>query len=44
MTQAEAYEAICYYTLSLGDVDFIHQHVVDAFAARPRPKVASLLA
>lgn len=34
MTQAEAYEAICYYTLSLGDVDFIHQHVVDAFAAQ----------
>jgi hypothetical protein len=34
MTEAEAYEAICYHTLSLGDADFIHQHVVDAFAAQ----------
>lgn len=34
MTEAEAYEAICYDTLSLGDAEFIHQHVVDAFAAQ----------
>ena len=30
----EAYDQICYYTLSLQDEDFIHQHVVDAFAAQ----------
>ena len=30
----EAYNEICYYTLSLGDPSFIHQHVVDAFAAQ----------
>ncbi|MEO6654994.1 MAG: DUF5946 family protein [Pyrinomonadaceae bacterium] len=30
----EAYDEICYYTLSRGDAEFIHQHVVDAFAAQ----------
>ena len=30
----DAYHEICYYTLSLGDREFIHQHVVDAFAAQ----------
>lgn len=29
-----AYEALCFYTLSLGDAAFIHQHVVDAYAAQ----------
>ena len=30
----EAYDEICYYTLSRGDAEFIHQYVVDAFAAQ----------
>lgn len=30
----EAYEALCFYTLSVGDAAFIHQHVVDAYAAQ----------
>src|SRR5438132_10744976 len=30
----EAYNELCCYTLSLGDPAFIHQHVVDAFAAQ----------
>jgi hypothetical protein len=34
LTAEEAYEQICYYTLSLQDEDFIHQHVVDAYAAQ----------
>jgi hypothetical protein len=29
-----AYEELAAYTLTLGDVAFIHQHVVDAFAAQ----------
>lgn len=29
-----AYEELCCYTLTLGDAAFIHQHVVDAFAAQ----------
>ena len=29
-----AYHHVCAYTLTLGDPDFIHQHVVDAFAAQ----------
>ncbi len=29
-----AYDEICAYTLSLGDKEFIHQHVVDAYAAQ----------
>ncbi len=29
-----AYDALCAYTLSLGDEGFIHQYVVDAFAAQ----------
>jgi hypothetical protein len=29
-----AYDEVCGYTLSLRDADFIHQHVVDAFAAQ----------
>lgn len=29
-----AYHEICAYTLTLGDGDFLHQHVVDAFAAQ----------
>ena len=30
----QAYDALCCYTLSLGDEEFLHQHVVDAFAAQ----------
>ncbi len=30
----EAYENLCYYTLAQRDPAFIHQHVVDAFAAQ----------
>jgi hypothetical protein len=29
-----AYDELCAYTLSLGDPEFIHQHVVDAQAAQ----------
>jgi hypothetical protein len=29
-----AYETLCAYTLSRGDQEFIHQYVVDAFAAQ----------
>ena len=28
------FHELCYYTLALGDPAFIHQHVVDAFAAQ----------
>ncbi len=34
MTQREAYDELCAYTLTRGDATFIHQHVVDAFAAQ----------
>jgi hypothetical protein len=30
----DAYDELCAYTLSSGDPAFIHQHVVDAFAAQ----------
>ena len=30
----ESYDALCCYTLQHGDATFIHQHVVDAFAAQ----------
>jgi hypothetical protein len=30
----DAYHELCGYTLTLGDPAFIHQHVVDAFAAQ----------
>ncbi len=33
-TQKEAYDELCAYTLTHGDPKFIHQHVVDAFAAQ----------
>jgi hypothetical protein len=33
-TEREAYEALQFYTLALGDPDFLHQHVVDAWAAQ----------
>jgi hypothetical protein len=32
--EREAYHALCAYTLTRGDPAFIHQHVVDAFAAQ----------
>lgn len=34
MTEQEAYDEVRYYSLSLGDPEFIHQHVVDAFTAQ----------
>ena len=34
MTAQEQYEELSFYTLSLQDEDFIHQHVVDAYAAQ----------
>jgi len=34
MFENDAYEELCAYTLTLGDSAFIHQHVVDAFAAQ----------
>jgi hypothetical protein len=30
----ESYDELCCYTLERGDATFIHQHVVDAFAAQ----------
>jgi hypothetical protein len=30
----ETYNELCCYTLAHGDASFIHQHVVDAFAAQ----------
>lgn len=33
-TEREAYDELCAYTLTHGDPEFIHQHVVDAFAAQ----------
>src|SRR5438093_13058923 len=32
--EQEAYHELCGYTLTRGDMTFIHQHVVDAFAAQ----------
>lgn len=34
MNEQEAYEEICAYTLTKGDPEFIHQHVVDAYTAQ----------
>ncbi len=35
MSDAESdFHKLCYYTLAHGDPSFIHQHVVDAFAAQ----------
>jgi hypothetical protein len=33
-SEQQAYHELCYYTLAHGDPSFIHQHVVDAFAAQ----------
>jgi len=33
-SEREAYEALQFYTLALGDSDFLHQHIVDAWAAQ----------
>ena len=33
-TERDAYHELCAYTLTRGDRKFIHQHVVDAFAAQ----------
>jgi len=32
--EQEMYNELVYYTLSLGDEEFIHQHIVDAFGAQ----------
>ena len=34
MSEQDAYHEVCAYTLTHGDAEFIHQHVVDAFAAQ----------
>src|SRR6478736_2672756 len=34
MTPQDSFNELCYYTLAHGDPSFIHQHVVDAFAAQ----------
>lgn len=34
MTEQQAFDELCAYTLGLRDRSFIHQHVVDAFAAQ----------
>lgn len=34
MTELDAYHELCGYTLTHGDPAFIHQHVVDAYAAQ----------
>ncbi len=33
-SERDAYDELCYYTLAHGDPSFIHQHVVNAFAAQ----------
>lgn len=33
-SEEESYQSLCAYTLTRGDPGFIHQHVVDAFAAQ----------
>jgi hypothetical protein len=34
MSERASYEELCCYSLSRGDAAFVHQHVVDAFAAQ----------
>ena len=34
ISERDAYNELCAYTLTHGDPSFIHQHVVDAFAAQ----------
>lgn len=34
MTERESFDELCAYTITHGDPAFIHQHVVDAFAAQ----------
>lgn len=34
MTEQDAYNELCAYTLMRGDATFIHQHVVDTYAAQ----------
>jgi len=34
MTPEQAYHELCFYTLTHGDPAFVHQHVVDAYAAQ----------
>jgi hypothetical protein len=33
-SEQDAYESLCAYTLARGDAEFVHQHVVDAYAAQ----------
>ena len=34
MTREQAYQELCFYTLAHDDPAFVHQHVVDAYAAQ----------
>jgi hypothetical protein len=34
VSEREAYDELCAYTATRGDATFIHQHVIDAFAAQ----------
>jgi len=34
MTHLEAFQELSYYTLAKGDIEFIHQHAVDAYAVQ----------
>ena len=43
-TEEAAYHEVCAYTLSLGDAAFVHQHVVDAWAARRATPVTKPIA
>ena len=38
MTHSDKYHQLSFYTLSLQDKDFIHQHIVDAYAAQTADK------
>ncbi len=38
MTDRESFDELCAYTLTRGDLAFIHQHAVDAFAAQTADK------
>jgi hypothetical protein len=40
----QLYDELAYYTLSLGDATFIHQHIVDAFCAQHADKDTKAIA
>jgi hypothetical protein len=37
LSEKDVYEQLSFYTLSRGDARFIHQHIVDAYAAQHSP-------